>query len=96
MAHQVNLSWTASTDAVDGYNILRGTVAGSESNTPINGSLIVGTSFSDNGPFNNGLGPYFYTAIAVKGTQQSVHSNETPAVFLPPAPPTALIVVSTS
>ena len=96
MSHSVVLNWTASTDSVDGYNILRGTVSGGESATPINSALIVGTTFTDVGPFNNGLGPYFYTAFAVKGTQVSVHSNETPAVFLPPAPPTNLAVGAVS
>ena len=96
MSHSVVLNWTASADGVDGYNILRGTVAGAENATSINSALITGTTFTDVGPFNNGLGPYFYTAFAVKGSQVSVHSNETPAVFLPPAPPTNLAVSSVS
>lgn len=94
MSHQVNLSWTASTDAVDGYNVLRGSVSGGPY-TAVNAALVNGTSFVDAGPFPN-LGPFFYVADAVKGTQSSGFSNETPAVFLPPLPPTNLLVVSVS
>lgn len=94
MSHQVNLTWTASTDSVDGYNVQRGTVSGGPY-TQVNTALVTGTTFTDPGPFPN-LGPFFYVAVAVKGTQVSVHSNETPAVFLPPVPPTNLSVASVS
>jgi hypothetical protein len=92
MSHQVNLTWTASTDPVDGYNVLRSDVSGGPY-VKVNSSLITGTSFSDVGPFN-GLGPFFYVAQSVKGTTVSVNSTETPAVFLPPLPPTNLLVAS--
>lgn len=94
MSHAVNLTWTASTDSVDGYNILRSSVSGGPY-TQVNSALISGTSFSDVGPFSN-LGPFFYVAESVKGATLSIHSNETPAVFLPPLPPTNLQVASVS
>lgn len=93
-SHTVNLSWTASTDSVDGYNILRSQVSGGPY-TQVNSGLIASTSFADMGPFPN-LGPFFYVAESVKGTAISTFSNETPAVFLPPAPPTSLVVASVS
>lgn len=94
LAHQVDLTWVASTDTVSGYNVLRGTVSGGPY-TIVNSALIVGTSFNDPGPFAN-LGPFFYVAESVFNGKDSVFSNETPAVFLPPLPPTALSVVSVS
>jgi hypothetical protein len=95
MSHQVDLTWTASVDQVSGYNVLRGTVSGGPY-TVVNSALITGTSFNDVGPFNNGLGPYFYVAESVFNGKDSVFSNETPAVFLPPLPPTNLQVASVS
>lgn len=94
MSHQVVLNWTASTDKVDGYNVLRSQVSGGPY-TKINSALVAATTFTDAGPFAN-LGPYFYVAQAQAGTALSINSNETPAVFLPPAPPTALVVASVS
>lgn len=94
LSHQVNLSWTASTDPVDGYNVQRSAVSGGPY-TQVNSALVSGTTFADNGPFPN-LGPFFYVATSVKGTVQSIHSNETAAVFLPPLPPTNLLVASVS
>lgn len=93
-SHAVNLTWTASTDPVSGYNVLRGTVSGGPY-TQVNSALVTGTSFTDSGPFAN-LGPFFYVAESVNGSTVSVHSNETPAVFLPPFAPTNLAVASVS
>jgi hypothetical protein len=94
MSHQVNLNWTASTDPVDGYNVLRGSASGGPY-TQINTALVAADAFSDVGPFPN-LGPFFYVAESVKGSAVSTFSNETPAVFLPPLPPTNLLVASVS
>lgn len=93
MSHQVNLNWTASVDAVDGYNVLRGTVAGGPY-TKVNSTIITGTTFTDSGPFSN-LGPFFYVAESVHGSTVSVFSNEV-SVSLPPSPPTSLVVGSVS
>ena len=91
MAHSIGLSWTASTDTVDGYNVYRGATAGSES-TKLNTSLIVGTTFTDSSPL---LGENFYIARSSKGGVESINSNEVNAVILP-APPSSLVVTSTS
>jgi hypothetical protein len=92
--HAAVLNWTASTDVVDGYNVLRSQVSGGPY-TKLNTAIVVGTTFTDVGPFPN-LGPFFYVAQSVHGTTVSPFSNETPAVFLPPFPPTNLVVASVS
>jgi hypothetical protein len=89
MAHTVALSWTASVDTVDGYNIYRGTAAGAET-TKINTSLVTGTTFTDS---TVSTGSFFYVARSVKGSVESVNSNEVTAVILP-APPTSLAVTA--
>lgn len=91
MAHSVQLSWTASTDTVDGYNLYRGTVSGGET-TKVNTAIITATTFTDSSPV---LGENFYVARSMKGGVESVNSNEATAVILP-APPTALVVVTAS
>jgi hypothetical protein len=89
MAHTVVLSWTASTDSIDGYNLYRGTSPGAE-NTLLNLSPIIGTTFTDTTPTD---GEFFYIAKSIKGGVESLGSNEVTARILP-APPTALTVVS--
>lgn len=86
MPHSASLSWTASVDAVDGYNVYRGVAAGKE-DTKINTALVTGTTFTDTAP---ALGNNFYVARAVKNGAESVNSNEVNAVILP-APPTNLV-----
>lgn len=96
MSHQVTLSFTDSTDPVTGYNVLRSGTSGGPY-TAVNSVPIAAgaSSFVDVGPFPN-LGPFFYVAESLNGTTASGPSNETPAVFLPPLPPTNLQVVSVS
>ena len=89
MAHSIALSWTASVDAVDGYNVYRGDAAGAET-TKVNSAIIVGTTFTDLSPL---AGPNFYVARSVKAGVESVNSNEVSAVLLP-APPTNLAVLA--
>ena len=91
MAHSVSLSWTASTDTVDGYNIYRGLTSGSES-TKVNSAVVVGTAFTDSAPL---VGSTFYVVRSVKNGAESINSNEVNAVILP-APPTSLTLVSAS
>jgi hypothetical protein len=93
-SHSVVISWTASVDVVDGYNVLRSSTSGGPY-TKINAALVSGTTFTDSGPFPN-LGPFFYVAESVHGATSSIPSNESPAVFLPPLPPTNLLVSSVS
>lgn len=92
--HNVNLSWTASTDSVDGYNVYRGTSSGSETvllnATPLPASQ---TTFEDqNVPA--GLNEY-YIVKSVSAGVESVPSNEV-VIDIPaqPAPPTGLTIVS--
>ena len=91
MAHSVSLSWTASSDTVDGYNVYRGVATGNET-TKVNSAVITGTSFIDASPL---LGNDFYIARSVKNGVESVNSNEVQAVILP-APPTSLTITAQS
>lgn len=93
LSHSVALSWTASTDTVDGYNVYRSTTSGTESTVPVNISPVAATSYTDSTV--PGPGTYFYTVKAVKGGVTSLASNEVSAVILP-APATALVVASVS
>ncbi len=81
--NQINLSWTAPTGTVTGYNLYRGTSPGGESTTPINGgTLITGTTYSDVGL----LAPttYYYTVEAVNAVGSSSASTEANATtYLP-------------
>lgn len=88
MAHQAVLTWTASADAVQGYNIYRGTAAGQET-TKVNGTTpVTETTYTDT-PLPPG--PVFYVVRAVENGVESVNSNEVSAVILPAAP-TALSI----
>lgn len=95
--HIVNLAWTASVDSsiagFSGYNILRSSTAGGPY-TKVNSVVDTGVTFTDSGPFSS-LGPFFYVVQSVAGSTVSTFSNEI-SVSLPPAPPTALVVVSST
>lgn len=82
--HTVSLSWTASTDTVDGYNAYRGTASGQET-TKLNTAPIVGVTFVDSSPLAIGV-EAFYVVRAVRNGLESVNSNEATAVILPAAP----------
>ena len=86
MARTGTLSWTASVDTVDGYNIYQGTAPGNESTTPLNTAPIVGTSYlvTVQNP-----GAYSFVVTSVKAGVESVHSNEVLAT-VKPFPPTAV------
>lgn len=90
MAHSVNLQWAASSDAVDGYLIYRGSKAGQEATTPLNTTLVTGTSYDDTTAV---AGQSFYVVKSSLDGVLSIVSNEV-SVSLPPAPPTNLVVVS--
>ena len=88
MAHDVQLTWVASTDVVDGYWVYRGTAgAGSEGATPINSALVTGVTYTDTGVSEGETLDYYVTAS--KSGVQSLHSNEVSVQILP-APPTGL------
>jgi hypothetical protein len=91
MAHNVNLSWTKSSDAVDGYFVFHGTAAGAESATALNSTIITGTTFDDT--VAAAAGPNFYFVKSSLAGILSAPGNEV-SVSLPPAPPTALVIVS--
>lgn len=74
---QVNLTWTAPSGIVSGYNVYRGTTSGGESTTPLNITLITGTSFSDT-TASPGI-TYYYTVVAVNAGGASGKSNEASA-----------------
>ncbi len=77
--HGVDLTWTASTSVVTGlgYNVYRGTVAGAESATPVNTTLITSTAWSDANVTPNTT--YYYVVKACVGTVCSGPSNEAAA-----------------
>ena len=74
---EVDLSWTAPSGNVTGYNIYRGINPGTESSAAINGSPISGTTYKDLtvSPANS----YFYTVKAVNVGGASSASNEASA-----------------
>jgi Protein of unknown function (DUF2012) len=78
-AHSATLSWTASTSAVTGYNIYRGSVTGGPY-TLVNTSLVTLVTFTDSAVQSGAT--YFYVTTAVDGSgNESVFSNEVKAVI---------------
>lgn len=74
--HDVVVYWTASvTVGVTGYNVYRSTSFGGEGSTPINASLVTGTSYVD-ATVVGGV-KYYYIVKATNGTTLSAASNET-------------------
>lgn len=89
--HTITLSWTASTDNVNGYNVYQGTTPGSESATPDNGTtLVTGTTYVATVP---SPGEYSFYVTSVENGAESVHSGEITAKVLP-FPPSALQVTA--
>ncbi|MGD0320646.1 MAG: fibronectin type III domain-containing protein [Acidimicrobiales bacterium] len=87
------LSWSAPSSnggsAVTGYNVYEGTSPGAEAGTPVNASLITGTTYTVTG-LTNGT-TYYFTVEAVNPAGSSASSNEasaTPATV--PGAPTGL------
>ena len=91
--HTVSLSWTASLDAVQGYNVyVAANAPGTEKANPaLNGTtLITGTTYVATVP---SPGAYEFVVTAVEDGAESVISNEVTALVLP-FPPTALVVTA--
>ena len=86
---QVTLSWTAPGSGggtgISGYEIYRGTSPGGESGTPVNGSLVAGTSYTVTG-LTNGTTYYFTVAAVNKAKLQGAKSGEASATPRRPAP----------
>lgn len=94
MAHSAILTWQASTDAVAGYNIYRGTnPPGNEGATPINASLVTLLTYTDTTVVAGEKVDYVVTAVSAAGVE-SVHSNEVSAV-IPVSAPTGLAITVT-
>lgn len=105
----VGLSWTASTSAAGctptstpacsnfGYNLFVGTTSGGEGTTPVNSSLITGTTYSYAVTLTSNAQTFFFVVQAAEtvaglGTLSSANSNEASAAFPGiPAPPTSLV-----
>ena len=98
MAHQVTLTWTASTTpGVSGYNVYRGTnPPGGEGATPLNASPITVDTYIDTNVTAGEKVDYIVTAI--RGGIESVHSTEVtvtvPIVQADINPPTNLVAVA--
>ena len=93
---EASLAWTApSSDGgspITGYNIYVGTATAAESGTPVNGTPVIGTSYTVTGLVNGT--PYFFVVKAINAVGESVASNEasaTPATA--PDSPTGLSAV---
>jgi hypothetical protein len=79
-AHDVILSWTASTTpGIIGYNIYRGTTSGGESPTPLNSTPTNGATFADENVTCGTMYYYVVTAVGSSGETVSAASNEASA-----------------
>jgi len=91
---EINLTWTAPSGTVTGYNVYRGTASGGESTTPVATGLAV-ASYAD---MNVTAGTtYYYTVAAANSAGTGPASAEASAV-VPTAPsaPTGLTAVAKS
>jgi autotransporter-associated beta strand protein len=83
---QINLSWTAPSGTVSGYNIYRGTTVGGENySTPLNGGTLVATTSYNDTTASAGT-TYYYTVMAVNASGSSAASGEANALTYPAAP----------
>jgi hypothetical protein len=78
-AGAVNLSWTAASGTITGYNVYRGTATGGESSAPLNATPLAAgvTSFHDTSVVAGNT--YFYVVQAIDGPAVSANSNQASA-----------------
>jgi hypothetical protein len=76
--HSVALNWTASTSAVAGYNVYRGTTTGGPY-TKLNSSLVTGVAYTDSTVLS-GLTYYYVTTAVGSSGSESGFSNQAKAV----------------
>jgi hypothetical protein len=72
--HSVGVNWAASTSAVAGYNVYRGTVSGGPY-SKVNTTLITGLTYTDNTVSSGATYYYVVTAVAADGTESSFSSQ---------------------
>jgi hypothetical protein len=91
---EINLSWTAPSGSVTGYNVYRGTAPGGEATTPLATGL-ASASYAD---MNVTVGTrYYYTVAATNSTGAGSVSTEVSAMVPAlPAAPTALSATAKS
>lgn len=90
LAHSVTLTWAASPDTVNGYNVYRGTnPPGAENALPLNAALITGLTYVDTAVVAGEKLDYVVTAVSAAGLE-SIHSNEV-TVTVPLQPPSNLV-----
>ena len=77
-SHSATLSWTASTSAVEGYNVYRSTVSGG-AYARLNSSTVAANSYTDP-TVQPGL-VYYYMVTSVSFTGESFDSNEVSAAI---------------
>ena len=79
VSHSAKLSWTASTSAVIGYNVYRGTVSGGPF-TRLTASVDAAITYSDNSVQAGQT--YYYVVTAVDSHSiESVYSNQVSATI---------------
>jgi hypothetical protein len=82
ISHSVTLDWIASTSAVIGYNVFRGTVSGGPY-TQLNPSLVTTTQYQDSSVQSGQT--YYYVVTAVDSSHvESTNSNEVSATIPTP------------
>jgi ribosomal protein L11 len=82
VAHSVDLSWTASTSTVSGYNVYRGGTSGGPY-SKINSNLDPSTIYTDGSVASGQTYYYVVTAVDSSGAE-SAFSNQVPAVIPTP------------
>ena len=80
--HSVDLSWSASTSSISGYDVYRGTVSGGPY-TKLNSSPQAGTSYVDSTVQSGSTYYYVVTAVSSSGTESSYSNQATAAVPSP-------------